>query len=74
MWRGFPQAYAEERAMTIAAREAPGLRAVVRGCQLAGIEWQVRLWLFDPRAVEPREAIARLRATDGEPVSFETLA
>ncbi len=74
MWRGFPQAVAEERAMLLAKREAPGMRAVVRGCQLAGIEWQVRLWLFDPRAAEPREAVARLRATDGETVSFETVA
>ncbi len=74
MWRGFPQVYAEERAMRLAALEAPGLRAVVRGCQLAGIEWQVRLWLFDGGAAEPREALARVRATDGEPVGFETSA
>jgi hypothetical protein len=74
MWRGFPQEYAEERAMRIASREAPGLVAVVRGCHLAGIEWQVRLWLFDPHLKDPREAVARLRATDGEPVSFETSA
>lgn len=74
MWRGFPQAYAEERARRLAEQEAPGLRAVVHGSQLAGIEWQVRLWLFDARTPEPREALARVRATDGEPLAFETVA
>ena len=74
MWRGYPQESAEERAMALAEREAPGLVAIVRGCQLAGIEWQVRLWLFDPHMAEPREAVARVRATDGEPVAFEKLA
>lgn len=74
MWRGFPQAFAEERAVRLAAEEAPGFRAVVRGSQLAGIEWQVRLWLFDARSPEPREALARVRATDGQPLAFETVA
>lgn len=74
MWRGFPQAFAEERAMRLAQEEAPGLRAVVRGSQLSGIEWEVRLWLFDAAAAEPREALARVRATDGEPLAFETVA
>lgn len=60
--------------MRLAQQEAPGVRAVVRGSQLAGIEWQVRLWLFDTPAAEPREAIARVRATDGEPLAFETFA
>lgn len=73
MWRGFPQAYAEERAKRLANQESPGSRAVVRGSQIAGIEWQVRLWLFDGSAAEPREALARVRATDGEPIAFETL-
>lgn len=58
--------------MLLASHEAPGLVAVVRGCHLTGIVWQVRLWLFDPHLAEPREALACLRATDGEPVSFET--
>ncbi len=74
MWRGFPQAFAEERAIALAGQRAPGLRAVVRGCQLAGIEWQVHLWLFDGAGREPSEAIAHVRATDGEPLGFEAVA
>jgi len=74
MWRGFPQAVAEQRALRLASEEAPGLRAVVHNSHLSGIEWTVRLWLFDAASLEPREAVAHVRATDGEPLAFETLA
>jgi len=74
VWRGFPQAFAEERALRLASKEAPGSRAVVHESQLSGIEWKVRLWLFDASSRDPREAVAHVRATDGLPLGFETLA
>jgi len=74
MWRGLPQEYAEERAMLLAREAAPGSRVVVRRCELSGIDWVVRMWIFDPSTPEPREARARVRGTDGEPLGFETTA
>lgn len=74
MWRGLSQQFAEEQAMQLARHRAPGARAVVRRSELSGIDWVVRLWLFDPSSPEPREAFARLRATDGAPLGFETSA
>jgi hypothetical protein len=63
-----------ERALVLAHKRAPGAEAVVRGATLSGIEWVVHLWLITNDRPEPREATARVRATDGEPVGFETSA
>jgi len=74
MWRGFPQDVAIERALALAHSRAPGAQAIVRGATLSGIDWLVHLWLITEDRPEPREATARVRATDGEPVGFEATA
>jgi len=72
MWRGLAQEHAEARALHVASEEAPGQRAVVRNSEIHGIDWVVRMWVFrSPLDEAPREALCRVRATDGEPVGFE---
>jgi hypothetical protein len=73
MWRGFPQSSAEERAIALAHAEVPRARAVVRGAHLAGIDWVVSLWLIEEGSPEPREAVARVSATDGRALGFSAV-
>jgi hypothetical protein len=56
----------------LAREEAPSSRAVVQSAELSGIDWVVRLWLFASATDDdPREALVRLRGTNGEPLGFE---
>lgn len=71
MWRGYPRERAVARAIEVAQQHSPADRAVVRTCELSGIDWIVRMWLFQGSFDnEPREARVRIGGSCGRPLEF----